>query len=72
MADSPELLMLMAIAWGTLLAAGADSLGLSKEIGAFLAGFSLASTPLREAVASRLTSLRDFLLLFFFLVNIIN
>lgn len=67
MADSPELLMLMAIAWGTLLAAGADSLGLSKEIGAFLAGFSLASTPLREAVASRLTSLRDFLLLFFFL-----
>lgn len=67
MADSPELLMLMAIAWGTLLAAGADSLGLSKEIGAFLAGFSLASTSLREAVASRLTSLRDFLLLFFFL-----
>lgn len=67
MAVSPELLMLMAIAWGTLLAAGADSLGLSKEIGAFLAGFSLASTPLREAVASRLTSLRDFLLLFFFL-----
>lgn len=67
MANSPELLMLMAIAWGTLLAAGADSLGLSKEIGAFLAGFSLASTSLREAVASRLTSLRDFLLLFFFL-----
>lgn len=67
MASSPELLMLVAIAWGILLAAGADSLGLSKEIGAFVAGFSLASTPLREAVASRLTSLRDFLLLFFFL-----
>ena len=67
MARSPELLMLMAVAWGILLAAGADSLGLSKEIGAFLAGFSLASTSLREAVASRLTSLRDFLLLFFFL-----
>jgi Kef-type K+ transport system membrane component KefB len=67
MARSPELLMLMAVAWGILLAAGADTLGLSKEIGAFLAGFSLASTSLREAVASRLTSLRDFLLLFFFL-----
>jgi Kef-type K+ transport system membrane component KefB len=67
MARSPELLMLVAIAWGTLLAGGAEALGLSKEIGAFLAGFSLASTPLREAVASRLTSLRDFLLLFFFL-----
>lgn len=67
MAHSTELLMLVAIAWGTLLAGGADWLGLSKEVGAFLAGFSLASTPLREAVASRLTSLRDFLLLFFFL-----
>ena len=67
MARSPELLMLVAIAWGTLLAGGAEALGLSKEIGAFLAGFSLASTPLREALASRLTSLRDFLLLFFFL-----
>ncbi len=67
MARSPELLMLMAVAWGTLLAGGAEALGLSKEIGAFLAGFSLASTTLREALASRLTSLRDFLLLFFFL-----
>jgi Kef-type K+ transport system membrane component KefB len=67
MARSPELLMLVAIAWGTLLAGGAEALGLSKEIGAFIAGFCLASTPLREAIASRLTSLRDFLLLFFFL-----
>lgn len=64
---SPELLMLCAVAWGTLLAGIAESQGLSKELGAFLAGFSLASTPLREAIASRLTSLRDFLLLFFFL-----
>lgn len=67
MARSPELLMLVAVAWGTLLAGGAQALGLSKEIGAFIAGFCLASTPLREAIASRLTSLRDFLLLFFFL-----
>ncbi|WP_313116945.1 cation:proton antiporter [Ectopseudomonas guguanensis] len=67
MARSPELLMLVAIAWGTLLAGGAEALGLSKELGAFIAGFCLASTPLREAIASRLTSLRDFLLLFFFL-----
>ncbi|MEX6501624.1 cation:proton antiporter [Pseudomonas zhanjiangensis] len=67
MSRSPELLMLFAVAWGTLLAGIAESLGLSKELGAFLAGFSLASTPLREAIASRLTSLRDFLLLFFFI-----
>ncbi|NQD91931.1 sodium:proton exchanger, partial [Pseudomonas sp. CrR25] len=67
MARTPELLMLFAVAWGTLLAGISEWLGLSKELGAFLAGFSLASTALREAIASRLTSLRDFLLLFFFL-----
>ncbi len=39
----------------------------SKEVGAFLAGVSLAATPIREMLSSRLVSLRDFLLLFFFL-----
>ena len=64
---SVEMLMLFAIAWGTLLAAGADVLGLSKEVGAFLAGFSLANTAVKDVITSRLTSLRDFLLLFFFI-----
>jgi TrkA-N domain/Sodium/hydrogen exchanger family len=49
------------------LAATGDFLGFSKEIGAFLAGVSLGSTEYREAIGSRLTSLRDFLLLFFFI-----
>ncbi|MDW7709838.1 MAG: cation:proton antiporter [Deferrisomatales bacterium] len=66
-ARSPELLVLSAIAWAVLLAALGDTLGFSKEVGAFLAGISLASTPYREAIASRLVSLRDFLLLFFFI-----
>jgi hypothetical protein len=35
-------------------------------VGAFLAGVALASTPFRDALGSRLTPLRDFLLLFFF------
>jgi Kef-type K+ transport system membrane component KefB len=68
MARSQELLVLAAIAWALLLASVGDFLGLSKEVGAFLAGVSLASTPVREAIASRLVSVRDFLLLFFFLV----
>ena len=34
-------------------------LGFSKEVGAFLAGVSLASTPYREAIGARLVSLRD-------------
>ena len=67
MAHYQELLMLFAIAWAVLLGAGSELLGFSKEVGAFLAGVSLASTGYREAIGSRLTSLRDFLLLFFFI-----
>jgi Kef-type K+ transport system membrane component KefB len=66
MAGSQELLLIFAVAWGTTLAAGGEWLGFSKEVGAFLAGFSLASLPFREAINARLASLRDFLLLFFF------
>jgi Kef-type K+ transport system membrane component KefB/Trk K+ transport system NAD-binding subunit len=67
LARTQEMLLLFAIAWAVLLAAVGDALGFSKEVGAFLAGISLASTPFREAIAARLVSLRDFLLLFFFI-----
>ena len=67
MARSQELLLVFAIAWGVTLAALGEWAGFSKEAGAFLAGFSLASTPYREAMNARLTGIRDFLLLFFFI-----
>ena len=67
LAHSIEILMLFAIAWAVLGASAGDALGFSKEVGAFLAGISIASTPYREQVAARLVSLRDFLLLFFFI-----
>jgi Kef-type K+ transport system membrane component KefB len=65
-ARSQELLLIFAIAWGTGLAALGEWVGFSQEAGAFLAGFSLASTGYREAISARLTGIRDFLLLFFF------
>ncbi len=65
-ARSAELLTTLAIAWAVGLAAIGDWLGFSKEVGAFLAGVSLAGLPHREALGSRLVGLRDFLLLFFF------
>ncbi len=65
-ARSPELLTAMAFAWAVGLAAIGDALGFSKEVGAFLAGMSLARIPHREALGARLVGLRDFLLLFFF------
>jgi len=67
LAQAPELLAGFAIGWAALLAATADYVGLGKELGGLLAGVSLASTQFREAIAARLSSLRDFLLLFFFI-----
>lgn len=66
-ARSPELLVIFAISWATLLAALGEYFGFGKELGGLLAGISLASTPYREAIVARLSSLRDFLLLFFFI-----
>jgi Kef-type K+ transport system membrane component KefB len=66
-ATSTELLVVFGVAWAVSVATLGDVLGFSTEVGAFLAGFALASTPYREAIASSLTGLRDFLLLFFFI-----
>ena len=67
LAHSMELLTLFAIAWAVFLGAGGEWLGFSKEVGAFLAGVSLASTNYRDSIGARLTGLRDFLILFFFI-----
>lgn len=68
LAESQELLILFSIGLAALFAAIGEGLGLGLEIGGLLAGASLASTPYRDSIASRLGPLRDFLLLFFFLV----
>jgi Kef-type K+ transport system membrane component KefB len=67
MAKTPELLVLFSLSWAVALAAASDFLGFSKEVGAFLGGISLASTSYREIISGRLLSVRDFLLLFFFI-----
>ncbi|GAA2383248.1 cation:proton antiporter [Streptomyces glaucosporus] len=66
-ARSQELLLLFGVAYAVSVAALSEWLGFSSEVGAFLAGVSLATTPYRDAMGARLVSLRDFLLLFFFL-----
>jgi len=66
-ASSQELLIVCSIAWAVAVAALTDYLGFSVEVGAFLAGFALASTRFRESIASSLAGIRDFLLLFFFI-----
>lgn len=66
LAKSQELLTLFAIAWSLTLATAGELMGFSGEVGAFLAGVSLASSDFKEVISGRLVSLRDFLLLFFF------
>ncbi len=66
-ARSQDLLVLFGVSYAASVAALSEWLGFSSEVGAFLAGVSLASTPFRDALGARLASLRDFLLLFFFL-----
>lgn len=66
MARAPELLISFSIALAAIFAALGDFAGFGKELGGLMAGVALASTRYREAIASRLAPLRDFLLLFFF------
>jgi Kef-type K+ transport system membrane component KefB len=64
---SQELTLLFGVSWAIGLAAISHSLGLSMEIGAFIAGVALASTPYRESLSGRMVSLRDIMILFFFI-----
>lgn len=61
-----EYIFLLAIGWCLGLAALASQLGLSAEIGAFVAGISLATNPISLFIAHSLKPLRDFFLILFF------
>ena len=64
---SQELTLLFGVGWAMSLAGASQILGLSMEIGAFVAGVALASTPYRESLSARMVSLRDIMILFFFI-----
>ncbi|QYZ65896.1 MAG: cation:proton antiporter [Gammaproteobacteria bacterium (ex Lamellibrachia satsuma)] len=61
-----EYIFLMAIGWCLGMAELAGALGLSHEIGAFIAGISLATSPIAIFIAESLKPLRDFFLILFF------
>ena len=56
----------MALGWGLFVAGAAEMLGLSFEMGAFIAGVSLATVPIALVIAEDLKPLRDFFLILFF------
>ena len=61
-----EYVFLMAIGWCLGVAELAEFVGLSREIGAFIAGISLATSPISQYIALNLKPLRDFFLILFF------
>lgn len=61
-----EYVFLLAIGWCLGLAELASFCGLSPEIGAFIAGISLATSPISQYIALSLKPLRDFFLILFF------
>jgi Kef-type K+ transport system membrane component KefB len=61
-----EFIFLMAIGWCLGMAELAHWMGLSAEIGAFIAGVSLASGPVALFISESLKPLRDFFLILFF------
>jgi Kef-type K+ transport system membrane component KefB len=54
------------VGWCLGLSEAAHALGLSAEIGAFIAGVSLATSPISQYIAVNLKPLRDFFLVLFF------
>jgi len=61
-----EYTFLLATGWCLGTAELAHHMGLSHEIGAFLAGISLATSPIAQIIALNLKPLRDFFLILFF------
>ncbi len=61
-----EYIFLLSIGWCLGMAQLAGVLGLSEEIGAFIAGVSLAASPIALYIAESLKPLRDFFLVLFF------
>ncbi|MEZ5503084.1 MAG: cation:proton antiporter [Halioglobus sp.] len=61
-----EYIFLLAIGWCLGLAEAANGIGLSAEIGAFIAGITIATSPISQYIAVNLKPLRDFFLILFF------
>jgi Kef-type K+ transport system membrane component KefB len=57
---------LMSLGWGLMVAGIAEYIGLSFEMGAFVAGVSIATLPIALVIAEELKPLRDFFLILFF------
>ena len=65
-ARQPELVLVGALAWCFAMAGFASELGLSREMGALVAGVMVSTFPYTLDVVAKVTSIRDFFVTLFF------
>lgn len=65
-ADNRHAFFIHGVAWAFLFISVAEYLGLSVEVGAFLAGLGLGQIPYREELRERIRPLTDFFMVIFF------
>jgi Kef-type K+ transport system membrane component KefB len=65
-ARQPELVLVGALAWCFAMAGFAGELGLSREMGALIAGVMVSTFPYTLDVVAKITSIRDFFVTLFF------
>jgi Kef-type K+ transport system membrane component KefB len=65
-AKAPELVLVSALAWCFFLSGIAQTIGLSREMGALIAGVSLSTFPYNLDVMAKAVSIRDFFVTLFF------
>ncbi len=63
---NPELVLLTSVTWCFVLCGAGDAAGLSKEMGALVAGLSIAAFPYGMDVIAKLVGVRDFFVTLFF------
>ena len=65
-AKIPELMLIAALAWCFLVSGAAAELGLSREMGALIAGVGMSTFPYNIDVIAKVTNIRDFFVTLFF------
>ncbi|HEY3460019.1 MAG TPA: cation:proton antiporter, partial [Casimicrobiaceae bacterium] len=65
-AKLPELVLIGSLAWCFVVCAAASAAGLSREMGALIAGISISTFPYNLDVIAKVVSIRDFFVTLFF------
>lgn len=65
-AKVPELVLIGSLAWCFVVCAAANAAGLSREMGALIAGMSISTFPYNLDVVAKVISIRDFFVTLFF------